>query len=473
MQQKPNRWKIAGKELVHGNIGNAVKAMTVSETLLHSKYRGMSGVWFFGNDNIDRYFDFDGLSSSLKAYQTCAPLNAIIHRTVDAYINGKTWVLNNKGKEIENEHATRLRKIIDQPNPLQNWPEFEAQAKVYKKVFGYNIVLAMTPLGFDNSYAKAIWNIPPHLVEIEYSDANIYSIKTRDDLIKKIWLKTPNGIRSELDKRFISIHKTTEPSFGSPLLSESPIRVLEQQINNIIGAYESRGTLISYRGSLGILSPEIDDSGSKPLEEEDKEEIHADFAKYGLRKGQNKFIITTAAMKWQQMGIPTSSLMLFEEIEDDIMRICDKIGYPYRLMASDKSASYNDVSECKKKLYQDTIIPESILDYADWNRFFNTAEYRLKIDKDYAHIEALQANKKNLASARLSMGQALEREFKNNWIKLNRVLEILEEDTLGAEGEKYYSDLVAEGKTFGQAQSQNQNNGNSETTTEGGQQAQS
>ena len=42
----------------------------------------------------------------------------------------------------------------------------------------------------------------------------------------------------------------------------------------------------------------------------------------------------------------------------------------------------------------------------------------------------------------MTMGQALDLEFKNNWITLNRVLELLEEGTIGIEGDKYYYELI-------------------------------
>lgn len=440
-----NRWLKSGNELLKGNIGNALK-----EIIFPSSYRKLSNnMWLFGADGVDRYFTFNSTDSSLKAFTDCAPLSAIINKKVKAYINGRTWLLDSNGKESFTKDANRVRSLLNKPNPFQSWYEFEAQSRINKEIFGYNIVMDMTPSGLkDKTFAKSIWNLPPQYVTIELNDTSLFRSADSKDIIKRVLFSTPDGKTSEIFKDFITIHKTIGASYDNPLVTESKIKSLSDQINNIIGAYQSRGTLINYRGSLGILSQEIDPNGTVPMSQEEKDNINNEFLKYGLKKGQHKFIISPTAIKWQQMGIPTRDLMLFEEIEDDVMRICDSYGYPYRLMSAEKAASYNDVSQFKKDLYQNTIIPDSIIDYGQWQQFFSLDNYNLKIDKDYSHIAELQENRKDFASARLTMGQALDLEFKNNWITLNRVLELLEEDTIGTEGDKYYYELVQSGMTF-------------------------
>lgn len=444
-----SRWKSSGRELMRGNFGNAVKEMIIGS----SSYRGITpgnGFWFFGAEGIDRYFTFDDLSSSLKAFTDCPPLAAIILKKSRAYINGKTWILDEDDKESFSNDASRLRKLLNAPNPFQSWFEFEAQSRINKEIFGFNILLDMTPVGAkDKTYAKSIWNLPPQYVQIELNDTSIFRAENSSDIIKRILFQTPDGKESEIYKEFVTIEKAIGPSGSSVLINDSPIKGLSQQINNIIGAYESRGTLINYRGSLGVLSQEIDPSGTVPLGKDEKDDLQKEFMQYGLRRGQYKFIISPTPVKWQQIGIPTRDLMLFEEVQDDIMRIADAYGYPYQLLSTEKSASYNDVSQFKKDLYQNTIIPDAIIDYEQWTNYFSLQNYGLRLDKDYSHIAELQENRKDLADARQKMGAALNLEFKNNWITLNRVLEILEEDTIGADGDKYYNELIAEGMVFG------------------------
>ncbi len=53
-----------------------------------------------------------------QAYECCAPVNAIINRKAQAYINGKTWVLNTRGKEATGVEAKKLQALFKIPNPL-------------------------------------------------------------------------------------------------------------------------------------------------------------------------------------------------------------------------------------------------------------------------------------------------------------------------------------------------------------------
>jgi hypothetical protein len=251
----------------------------------------------------------------------------------------------------------------------------------------------------------------------------------------------------------------------------SRVSLLEMPINNIIGAYESRNILINRRGALGILSPEtLGQFGTATVDPKEKQNIQDEFARYGLRQGMWQVIISQAALKWQQMGYPTKDLMLFEEIEDSTMRICDEFNYPYRLMASEKSNSLggNDVKIFQQILYQDGIIPDAESFYEQMNTLFKTERLcGIIIEKDFSHVAALQADDLKTAQARKTRNDALQIEFYNNLITLNRWLELNGEDTI-TDGAKYYRELIEMGWTFGKAglnlsDLQGNNNNNSQT----------
>jgi hypothetical protein len=146
------------------------------------------------------------------------------------------------------------------------------------------------------------------------------------------------------------------------------------------------------------------------------------------------------------MGYATKDLMLFEEIEDDVMRICDSFNYPYRLLSSNKSNSLagSDISAYMKLLYQDAIIPEAESDYEQWEQFFGTDKLGLKITKDYDHVQALQADKTNEATARKTLNDALKIEWEADIITLNQWLVKLGENPIGSDGDKRRSQMPRE-----------------------------
>lgn len=456
----------AGKELFNGNFEGAVKSLSYGHEiqpipLTPSSYRGGQDgqQWFaemVGGNFF--YFTYSGNKSASQAYECCPPVAAIINKKAQAYINGKTWVLNTqgkaKGKEATTIEAKKLQKLFAQPNPIQNWSQFEAQGYIYQQLFGYTLILSIKPVGFkENIDASALWNIPPFMVDIEETNKLFYQTSQKG-MIKKIVLNY-KGVSSELDVDSVYILKDITPSFNSLIFPQSRICALELPINNIIGAYESRNVLINYRGALGILTKDAGDGGqygALPLPEGEKENIQNDFRRYGLKHHQWQIIITSASMKWQQMGYPTKDLMLFEEVEGSTQAICDGYNYQYELLSNSKGVTFANKNEAKKLVYQDAILPEAQSIYGQWNQFFNTSKYNLVIDKDFSHVAVLQADQLQTAQARKARNDALLIEYQNDLITMNRWLELNGEDPR-PDGDRYYSEIKRE------------QNGNEETDT--------
>lgn len=469
--------KEAGRQIVKGNLGMAMKAI-VSKPIGSSQYRGGSGFWMFNqlDGATDIHFSYSGIQDVRTAYEGCAPLSAIISRKAQAYTNGKNWIMTASGKgklkESFSEKALKIRALMTRPNTLQSWKQFEAQGYLYQQLYGYNVVLAIKPNGFSNADAKSLWNIPPEMLEIEeHTHVSLYSAFRFSDFIKSLTLSW-GGKRTPLDLDSIHIFRDALPSVYSFVLPESRLNSLSQPINNIIGSYKSRGALIFDRGALGIISSEkTDESGKVSLTPREKQDVQEEFRKYGISSGQFKYIITNAALKWQSIGFSTKDLMLFEEIEDDVQRICDSYNYPYRLLSSNKinSLGGSDLAEYKKLLYQDAVIPEAESNYEQWNWFFRTSDHNLVIEKDYSHVSVLQADKLKEAQSRKYRNEALLIEFYNNLLTLNRWLELNGEDTLtSSEGSMYYYQLVQAGWTFGAFNNQKSNSNGDNTEDDGG-----
>lgn len=460
----------AGKELLKGDFGTALKSLTPPDPFYISPvdYRpsiDQQGNWFFEQHGKSYfYFTYTGCPDAQRAYEGCPPVNAIINRKAQAYINGKTWILNTqgkaKGKEATGTEAAKLKKLISRPNPIQSWKQFEAQGYIYQQLFGYNIVLPIKPAGFkDNIDATSLWNIPPTMVKFDETNKLFYQTDMAG-MIKDITL-TYKGIESKLKAADIYLMKDFTPSFHTLILPQSRIAALSMPINNIIGAYESRNVLINYRGALGILSqdPGNGQYGAIPMTEDQKTALQQDFRRYGLKNHQWQFIITSASLKWQQMGVATKDLMLFEEIEADTMAICDAYNYPYQLMSAAKGTTFSNLNEGKKLLYQDATIPEAESMYEQWNQLFDTQRFNIILDKDFTHVDVLQEDKVQAATARKQRNDALLIEWQNDVITRNRWLELNGEDPLPEGGDLYYSEWK---KQNPEQQNQNTNETNNQ-----------
>jgi hypothetical protein len=444
------------KDLVKGPFSDFNQK---SINLNSSSYRGGSGLYFFTDDGKAVSIDFNSLNSSLKAYLGCPPVAAVINKKAQAYINGKTWILNTqgkaKGKEATGDIANRVNALMQRPNALQSWKQFEAQNYIYQQMSGYCVVLPVgKPIGFPNYEAKRLWNVPPWMIQvIEKPGVNLLAAKSIRDFVESVTM-TWGGLTVPLPLDEIFIFKDFTPSANSFAFPESRLTALNQPVNNIIGAYESRNVLINRRGALGILSNNAKDGiGQIPIDPIEKQAMEDDFKAYGLLKLQKSVIVTNATVQWQQMGFPTKDLMLFEEIEDDIMRICDAYGFPFPLLSQNNRSSLGSGNEVKtfgRDLYQNTIIPEADLLYEQWNEFFDLERNGLVLCKDFKHVSALQEDQVNEATARWKRNQALQIEFFMNMKTLNQWCEANNEDPVqGDLGELYYYQLLEKGIQFG------------------------
>lgn len=431
------------------NVGSAIKSLFGSSLTINAgSYSG--GVEMNGSDVFyplnGNTVHFSGINciDYAKAYFECPSLSAIINRKAQAYTNGKTWILNTsgkgKGQEATGAIAIKLKNLMAQPNNLQTWKQFEAQKYIYTQLFGFCVALIQKPVGFPNVDATALWCIPSHIITINEKPGIFY--KGNAAGIESIAI-TYGGETATLPLDSIFIFRDIMPSFCTVFFPDSRVKTLVAPINNIIGAYESRGMLINSRGALGMITNQTRDSFSAiPLKPGEKTDLLKEFQKlYGLREKQSHVIITSADLKWQSMVMPTKDLMLFEEIEDDNNRICDAYMFPPELLARmNKGTTFSNMQTATRNLYQDAIIPEAGSDYEQWNKLFETEKYNLIIDRDYSHLAALQPDAKAEAEARLRRNQALQIEFRNDVITLNQ-WRIFNGDDPQQGGDVYYSDI--------------------------------
>lgn len=453
------------KELLKGNINTAFKSLSYPDEFLpsvgylppvyidpstHTTPDDGSDWWYTSDGGGHRYFKYTNHGSCQFAYEACPPVQAIINRMAQCFINGKTWILNKQDKESQSTNANKLRALLENPNPIDTQKQFEAQLYCFVKLFGYSILLFRKPAGFTkNIDATNIWNIPPSWVSVEETNKLFYQTDI-NGIVKTIKIKYKEA-EMEVNVNDIYIIKDFTPSFKSLIIPESRIRSLARPINNIIGAYDSRGSLIFDRGALGILSQDAASGnpmgGTLPMTPDEKTELQRDIRKYGTRHGQYKFIITKAALKWQQIGIPTAQLMLFEEVEADTMAIADTLNFPYRLLANTASNSLGgtDANIFTRNLYQDAIIPESESICEQLSAAFNLDDLEnggtLRIDKDFAHIPVLQDDEVQKATARKTRNEAMILELERDLMKVNRFLVLNGEDPLpNADGDVYWSE---------------------------------
>lgn len=379
----------------------------------------------------DFFFDLTCEKDYLRAYKECPPLKALIGKRAKAFNTGVIDVYNSgsdkKGSGVE---ANSIRTVLNRPNILQTQKQYFAQQNHYIDIFGYCPVLRMRPVGMVDELS-ALWNLPPWLFDLDYTKKWLLQAKISG--IYKDYFLIWNGERIKLNFEdiFFIFDDGIGTDFDSNLtIPDSRLVGLEYPVSNICAAYKTRNTLITKRGAIGILSNGAKDTaGVIPLIPGEKESLQSSFRNYGLVGQPFQIIISEANLQWQQMGFATRELMLFEEIDDDISRLCDAYGWPLELMAFALKGNFNysDKKEAIKSAYRDAIIPESESRMEQFTNGVISEGANLYVWTDYTKVEVLQQDKMIIAQTRSTMSTTADKEYKAGLITKNRWLELIGE----------------------------------------------
>lgn len=421
-----------------GSWTNEIAIQDLSDYFIE---RGRISSGLYGFTGNTYFFNLCCEKDFLMAYNLCTPLKSIVSKRAKAFNSGELVIVNhNTGKPATGRKP--LYDLLDRPNVLQSGDQFFAQQNIYIDVFGYCPVLKMRPAGMPDEIG-ALWNIPPWLFDLDYTTKWLNQF-TLDGIYKDFYIFW-NGERLKLDMKnigFVFDDGIGTENDSNLTIPDARLIGLEYPVSNIIAAYKSRNTLITKRGAIGILSNENEDeSGNVAMRNGEKDALQKDFTKYGLVGQPFQIIISDAKVKWQQMGFPTAELMLFEEIADDIDRLCDAYGYPPELIAKSKDTTFDNKKQARRDFIENTIVPENKSRMCQLTRIV-AIDDTIEITRDYSKLTVFQEDVALRAAGRKAVDDACLIEWNNNLITRNEWLERLgDEPKEDPEFDKYKVDL--------------------------------
>jgi HK97 family phage portal protein len=358
--------------------------------------RKEGGTYFYPLQNANVW----GKLSYLQSFNEVPELNAVINLRARARSSGKLKIVDNNLKEVE---LGQISKVIKNPNWFQSQAEFIRQTALWHDIYGDEFLYTLFPVGFNIDRLKALFTLPPNLVEAEYEESQpFYTFSEAPENIK--YVLDFNGHKVTLANDTI-IHmndnRVNIKSVNDKLIlnGESKMGGLTPAINNIKMAYESRGVILKHRGALGILSNQSqDESGHVPLLPAEKESVQEAYRQYGGLSNQQQVIITSANLKWQQMSVNPDKLGLYQETEEDFNKILDSYGVPSEMFVRSKGATFENQKEARKSFYENTILPEANEWVGGLNaRFLPDGKY--KIIADFSHLPIFQEDIKHRSDA--------------------------------------------------------------------------
>lgn len=323
------------------------------------------------------------------ALQVVQPFAMVADRIGSMMRNGKFYVVDKN--DNERPRYKDIESLLAKPNLLQEGKAFLKEIEIYLKVYGFCPIFCLRATKRD--LPKAMIAIPPQMFHIE-GKGNIFSAQTKEDIVKRAYIKWGNGEINLLEEDYILIYDsiTNYPQQdGDEFSFYTPVDTLSPHTRNYMSQLIGRGNLIVNGGPKGILyGDDTSDTGNAALTPKEADELNKSFKrKFGIVNKLYEVMVTNKKVGWINIGANTQQLMLHEEGASCLTEICNTFGLQPDMFS--QGATFDNKEAAKKAAYQDLIIPDAeLIAQALTSGICPDGVY---IKLDFSHISCLQEDK--------------------------------------------------------------------------------
>lgn len=298
------------------------------------------------------------------------------YKSANSY-NINTKIIKTKALVAIPDHE--LNAIFLKPNILQGWAEFFEQVVGFKLVTGNSYIHMIGPTaGLNKGAIREMWNIPSQIIRPVAGDkmepVRGYKYLTSDTLIP-------------YDQVIHLKYWTPEYFNGQNLVGLSPIRASLRLVTKSNASFDSSVGALQNQGAFGIISAE---------KETDLTEEQADMIERRLREkvggpaNRGKNIVTSASLKWQQMGMSPVDLNIIESDRMDLRALCNVYHVPSELFNDAANKTYSNTKEAGSAVYTNAVLP-ALNQFRDaLNQFILPRYPGIYVDYDASMISELQ-----------------------------------------------------------------------------------
>ena len=298
---------------------------------------------------------------------------------MDANVMHNARVL--KAKAFNELESHPLHQLMERPNPAQSYNAWLTEIIAFGKLTGNRFIYGIGPeTGGNANKFTELYVLPSQNVEIVSGGIM--------EPVQGYKLQYNGTFEAPADS--ICHIKDFNPDYdgtGTHLYGQSPLRA---GLRSLTANNEALTTGVKYlqnQTARGIL---MSDEG-------DINEVQAQALKDKFRKqhqgSQNAgdIIITPSKLSWVNFGLPATDLALIEQYNSTVKDLCNIYNVPVQLLNNTDSATYNNMKEAKKALYQNAVIPELVKLRDELNRWLSP-QYgpNIYIDFDYSAVPELQ-----------------------------------------------------------------------------------
>jgi len=328
------------------------------------------GQWFWPDDNQDVYIQ--------KGYKDLPNVYGIISLIAQksAIVPFEVFRITNKGQErkyrakiklakspkdyaeamtlkhmsMQKVENTDLEALLNNPNEFQSTEEMFEQLDGYKLLTGNSYLWAWTPGVGINSSKPMELHVPP---------STMVSIVT-GNMANPVREYKFNFLTEAVESQNVAHFKTWNPlmSGNNPfdaVYGMSPLISCRRLMEKYKVADVAQGSMFHNMTPAGILSG--DSQSVKGMSQEQAVAVRDSFKqKYGGYEKAGEIVVTSANVKWNQIGFSPVDLNVIEAKKEILGELCNVYKVPIALF-SETNSTDNNLTESRKMMITDAVIP--------------------------------------------------------------------------------------------------------------------
>jgi HK97 family phage portal protein len=317
----------------------------------------LSDAWLAAYGKESQDIDTTTTDGQMTAYTSCPPVSTIISKKAQAMNRCDFVYANESGTQRNLGQASFITQLLKNPNPLQSFDAFMTMAYTMNQLFGRAYFFAVKPVGMGFDSVQELYVIPNTEIEVHDTTDGHFKVPISYDVQfgDHAYTIPADSIYYWDD---FNVDFTMDIQYTKGM---SRLYPLGHVVTANASAYNANNTLLTNYGAIGIISSGKEIQGSSaPMTSEERKEIQKQFKeKYGILKGKWDTILSTIPLNYQTISKPIKDLMLMETIQDTTRVISEAYNYPMHLLGFNEGTTYANVSEARRSLYEEAIIPEA------------------------------------------------------------------------------------------------------------------
>jgi HK97 family phage portal protein len=346
---------------------------------------------FFSSEWVGGRFGFSKYVNDNQLIDDGYAINNAVYSVVKLSTDASTsipFVLCERTKEGDEEVTSGgLYDLLQNPNDTQIFKEFQEEAITYLKVTGDLFLHGVRLAGFKDAI-QDLSVLPSNCTEL--------NLDYKNDL--KSYEVNLNGTITVYPIEDVYHGKYINPT-KEGLENKRGLSPFQAGHRTVIASNENLNAMASVwnnKGVSGLLTSNTDETLSNQEAQGVQEAVNN---RLGGAHKANGVAATTANVRFEQIGMPSSDMELLMSSPQLLRGICMLLGVDPALLGDTESRKYSNLKEAEKSLFVRSAIPdnERLISYLmrfvvpAWNLIDNK-EYIIK--QNLEDVEALQPDKK-------------------------------------------------------------------------------